>query len=269
MSDNSGPSDLDLEGPPWARVARMAVDQFPQSEAVANLAVQLCALRKQELRKQWEAEDKSAAHERSKLAGQADKIAKFDEAQAARFQERNKLLQPIGYLEAAWTLLEAAREVSTRFTTPAEAMDRGATDEEAIAAELQRLSAAKVVPLELLCNKTAGSKKYVTVHGHKWRVYHGSEARKGFDLLFWNYWEANATEPPRAADEAKWKRLGSRLLNEWETTGLRCADFLALARFRESRSAMQAAGLLVQKGNSKKRATKSKGRSSLPKRRAA
>jgi len=260
----------DLEGDqeqsgaaPRPRMRKIASDaEFQSCVAVANLAVELCALKKAELQKQWDAEDKSYHQSVNVALTDADK-ERLSKERENYISRRMKTLEPKGFLSEAWRLIEAARE----HVSPPVGMSQAQ-------AELW-LNEKLLVPFKKLCDPKRKKGDSETICGEHWKVYRSSEkkgkqaqraAERAFDNLFWAYWheigekwrdpiqaeeqgklrfDGNSVQMfsneerkllgKRARDKRAWKELGKKKLASWKRDGLPLADFLAIARFRRER----------------------------------
>lgn len=255
----------------WPRVLQMPDAESQQSFAVAQLAVQLCGLQREQLKNSWNEEDvrhKQASNVAVLPAEKADVIRN----RKVEMDRRIKTLDPEGFLPVAWRLLRAAHERATRPMTVEEYVaERGSSPgtEEAVIAHLRR----KPIPFHELCDPKLTSAKVrdykvsvsdpkqpkrepetVTI---KWSVYRGEKAFGNFQKLFWEYWDSiragwrDAAERQQslfdypnnevaeivttASDAARWRALGASLLDAWARSGIRLSDLLSFWRFRETR----------------------------------
>jgi hypothetical protein len=180
----------------WPSVVKIDNDEFRQSYAVAQLAVNLFEL---------------------KTAGLKTELLKGAET-------------PKKFLGEAWNLIQKAREHVLRPKTNAEYLQSGSDDAAENVTE-QILSDSRI-QFQKLCND---KEVYTEIELHdaatktviktEWKVYH-SEA--GFKKLFWRYWNAISG----MKNEVERMEYGEAMLALWKKDGVPPNDFLALARFR-------------------------------------
>ncbi len=104
----------------WPRKLQMPNEELQQSFAVAQLAVQLCALQSKELPKQWQAQDETHKRELLKAAHMPEELERLWKIREKQTDSRVKILKPEGFVPAAWRLLSAARQQVTRPVTDVE-----------------------------------------------------------------------------------------------------------------------------------------------------
>jgi hypothetical protein len=224
-------------GTPWPSVPKIDHDEFQQSNAVAQLAVRLCELKKVTSKIPLEKEN----------------------------------LDPEKFLEEAWELIEKAREHVLRQQTGAEYLAQHGGGHEAAEKVIDRIL-PKTIDFNKLCDpkRNAGDTELIKLpdcdserpHEVIWKVF---RSKHGFDNLFWDYWNDCGEqwtqwmkgEKPRtpwmkrdAVTFAKlahnkekypggfkqlWKERGQSMLASWKRDGVPANDFLALAKFRRER----------------------------------
>jgi hypothetical protein len=209
----------------WPRELRIGSgEEFRQSFAVAHLAVKLCELKKAEIQKQWEAEDKRYSHDSNTAVTDHEK-KQMNEGRQKQMELRMRTLAPEGFLDEAWKLIQRARK---RVLRPQTGSDEAI--EEVVEHRLQ-----PNVPFKKLCDpeRDKGAVEIIKLHNDvtgkpievEWRVY---TIGKALDKLFWAYWRFKST----LTDNNKWKEYGEALLASWKKNGLPPNTFLALAKFR-------------------------------------
>lgn len=189
------------ETTPWPSVLRIARDEFEQSLAVAQLAVELSQLKKA----------------------------------ATRIPLEKEKLDPKDFLAEAWELIHSAREQVLRSQTNAEYLAKHGGRDEAMEDVVGRILEASYVPFKKICDANRKKDHTEMIHGVKWKVY---RSERGFYDLFqayWRYigeqWKAKqiAGYSEAARDTAGWKERGKILFDSWKTNGVPPNTFLALA----------------------------------------
>jgi hypothetical protein len=213
----------------WPRVPKSAGDEFQQSVAVAQLAVQLCEI----------------------------KMAK------SKMPLEKENLDPKKFLEEAWNLIASAREHVLRPQTDIEYLIEQGSPREALAEVFWRRDRERMIPFASLCDpdRNKGDTETIEVLDAEtgrtiqvnWKVYC---SERGFENLFGAYWR-NIGEKWKEADRTKkpiplhskdhrtiftalarkpqvWKERGERMFKSWKQYGVPPADFRALAKFRRA-----------------------------------
>ncbi len=246
-------ADKQTQSAEWPRTLRNTGDEFQQSFAVAQLAVRLCVLKKEQRQKQWEAEDKKYSTEYSNTVGFQAGKDRLHQERVEQMGRRMEQLEPSAFLGEAWTLIQSAREHVSRPQSVTEYLvEQGATDEARTAAarHLRKLREPKI-PFQKLCDAERDKGDTELISRVSWRVY---RSERGFDKLFWDYWaalgemwksadEENKSIPLHseseraemasiARDPNDWKERGKLRLDRWKSEGVESGDFRLLAEFR-------------------------------------
>jgi hypothetical protein len=221
----------------WPTTLNLAPDEFQQCLAVAQLAVELCELKKANTKVPLEKEN----------------------------------LNPEKFIIEAWKLIQSARDHVLRAQTDTEYLVSHGGTAEAAEDVVERKQSASLVPFKKLCDPKRKMGDSETIHGVIWKMF---TTKRGFDDLFWAYWhdigqkwrnpttrkdcgwlKTGAIKPdgtPQrvqmysdderqalaalAGDEDKWKVRGQQVLASWKRNGVPPNDFLALAKFRGERN---------------------------------
>jgi hypothetical protein len=185
MKSTSGDSQNESrETPQCPRVLRIAEDEFQQSVAVAQLAVKLCQLKKAELQKLWDAEDKRYHHSIQAAVTENEKNKVMTEREE-QMKGRITQFDPTGFLKEASELIHRAREQVLRPQTAAEYLAEQGGSREALGHAVRRRLRQSYVPFNKLCDENRNKGDTETIDGIWWRVYH---SERGFNDLFWDYW---------------------------------------------------------------------------------
>jgi len=227
-----GPDNQNGSTEQWPKVLKIAPEQFQQSFAVAQLAIRLCGLKKDDLQKQWDVEDKIYNQRRNRAVTDAEK-EQLNKEREEQMKGRMKTLDAEAFLAEAWDLIESARVNHVlRPQTGLEYMIEQGGGREVAVRVLEHEARESVIRFQKLCNDKetyteiklydAGTDTIIKI---EWKVYR-SEA--GFERLFWRYWNAISV----IKNKVKRKKYGEELLASWKKDGMPANDFLALVRFR-------------------------------------
>jgi hypothetical protein len=122
-----------------------------------------------------------------------------------------RMLDPKGFVDGAWQLIEKAREHVLREQSNAEYLAAHAGSHEAAEKYVERVSQRSRVAFKELCDPERNKGDTELIYGMHWKVF---TTARGFDDLFWAYW---------CAIGEKWKAGDQEIgtVVEYDTNGNR------------------------------------------------
>ncbi len=157
----------------WPRMLRLASDELAAANYVAQLAVQLCALKKEAQLENWKSQSKDYENQRNKLSGLPDQQERLDKKRGEQTAEYLRLLNAAGYLAEAWDLLENARTAATRPQSEVEYLVAHGGTTEALKTVIGKRDRDERIPFVKLCDPERNEGDTETRFGVTWKVYTG------------------------------------------------------------------------------------------------